>query len=103
MCGIHRFEFHCVRFILIEKYLLAADHLIIWQRTKFDTEQKSPKFLPVNMTLVSSTNKIVSDTEFILSGRSFVLVLKTIEAIELILGELDVSLYPSQRKDFELY
>jgi hypothetical protein len=55
------------------------------------------------MTLVSSTNKIVSDTEFILSGRSFVLVLKTIEAIELILGELDVSLYPSQRKDFELY
>jgi hypothetical protein len=38
-------------------------------------KKKSPKFLPVTMTLVSSANKIVSDTEFILRGRSFVYIM----------------------------
>jgi len=32
--------------------LLAAKHLIVRERTKFGTEQKSSKFLPEIMTLV---------------------------------------------------
>jgi len=50
--------------------LLAANHLIIRERTKFDTEQKSLKFLLEIMILVQSANNIGSDTEFILMGRS---------------------------------
>jgi len=53
--------------------LLAANHLIIRDRTKFDTEKKSSKFLLEIMTLVSSVY-IGSDTEFILRGRSFIYV-----------------------------
>jgi hypothetical protein len=49
------------------------------------------------MTLVSSANNIGSDVEFILRGRSFTYV-RTIEALELILGEIHVSVYSSQRK-----
>jgi hypothetical protein len=49
--------------------LLAAKHLIIRERTKFDNEQKSLKCLLESMTLVSSANNIVSDGEFILRGR----------------------------------
>jgi len=41
----------------------------MWERIKFDTEQKSLKFLLEIMTLVSSANYIGSDTEFILRGR----------------------------------
>ena len=55
--------------------LLAANHLIIWERTKYDTEQKSLKFLLKVMTLVSSANDIGSDTEFILRGRSFIYIM----------------------------
>ena len=51
-------------------------------RTKSDGEQKS-KFLLEMMTLVSSTNNIGSDTEFILRGRSFINdLLLTREALE---------------------
>jgi hypothetical protein len=55
--------------------LLTADHLIIWEKTKFDTEQKSPKFLLEIMALMSSANNIGSDIEFILRGRSFIYIM----------------------------
>jgi hypothetical protein len=42
-------------------------------RTKFDTEQKSFKFLLETMTAVpSAASNMGSDTEFILRGRSFI-------------------------------
>jgi len=69
--------------------LLAANNLIIRERTKPDTEQICPKFLLEIRTLVSSVNKISSDIEFILRGRSFIQLWMT-EALELILGELNV-------------
>ena len=43
-------------FYLNFEQLLAADHLIIRERPKFDTEQKSFKFLLEIMTLVSANN-----------------------------------------------
>jgi hypothetical protein len=46
--------------------LLTTKHFIIRERTKFDTEQKSSKFLLEIMTLVSSAH-ICSETEFIVS------------------------------------
>jgi hypothetical protein len=53
------------------------------------------------MTLVSSASNIDSDTEFILrGGHSY--TSRTTEALEMILGELHVSRYPSQRKKIEL-
>jgi len=51
--------------------LSAANHLIIFERTKFDSEQKSLQFLLTIMTLVSSANNIHSDAEF-LRGRPFI-------------------------------
>ena len=48
--------------------VLAANHLILCKRTKFDTKQNL-KFLLEIMTLVSLANNIGSDTEFILRGR----------------------------------
>jgi len=54
------------------------------------------------MTVVSSENKISSDLEFIQRGRSSIYTLWTIEALELILGEVHISLYPSQRKNLWL-
>jgi len=53
------------------------------------------------MTLVSSANNIVFDTEFMLRG-SYLYILWIIEALELIYGELHVSLYPSQKFWVEL-
>jgi len=35
--------------------LLGTNHLITWDRTKFDNEQKLPKFMLEIMTQVSST------------------------------------------------
>jgi len=49
--------------------LLAANYLIIWDRIKFGTEQKSLIFLLEIRTLVSSANNIGLNTEFILRGR----------------------------------
>jgi hypothetical protein len=43
--------------------------------TKFDTEQKSSKFLLQIMTLMSSANNIGSDIEFVLRGRSFIYIM----------------------------
>jgi hypothetical protein len=54
------------------------------------------------MTLMSSANNIGYDTEFILRGKSFIHLLTT-EALELILRELHVSMYPSQRKNFQFF
>jgi len=51
------------------------------------------------MTLVSSVNNIGSDREFILVGRLFIYIMNS-RALELILGELHVSVYTSQRKNF---
>jgi len=48
--------------------LLAANVLITWQRTEFDNEEKSSKFLFEIMTIVTSTNNIGSVIEFILKG-----------------------------------
>jgi len=55
--------------------LSAANRLIIWGRTKFDTEQKSLKFLLEIKTLVWSANNIGSDTAFILRGKSFTYIM----------------------------
>ena len=49
--------------------LLAVNYLIVWERTKFDIQQKSSKFLFKIMTLFSSENNIGSDIEFIPMGR----------------------------------
>jgi hypothetical protein len=39
------YKFHYYVLSKFRTKLLAANHLIVWQRTKFDTEQKSSKFL----------------------------------------------------------
>ena len=43
-------------------------------RTKFNSEQKSLKFLLEITTLVSSANNTGSDIEFILTRRSFIYI-----------------------------
>ena len=48
--------------------LLYQNHIIIQQRTKFDTELKSLKFLLEIMMLVSLANSIGSGAEFIFKG-----------------------------------
>ena len=55
--------------------LLTAKHLIVRERTKFGTEQKSSKFQLEIMTLVSLANNNGSDTEFILRGRSLIYIM----------------------------
>jgi hypothetical protein len=52
--------------------LLAANHLIIWERTKFDTEQKHSKFI---LEIMRSGNNIGSNITFILRGRLFMYVI----------------------------
>jgi len=44
------------------------------ERTKFDTEQKSSKFLLEITALLSSANNTGSETEFILRGKSFIYI-----------------------------
>ena len=56
--------------------LLAANRLIIRERTKFGAEEKSSNFLLQIKTLVSSAYNIGSDTEFIVRGRSVIYILK---------------------------
>jgi len=80
VCNVECNECFVMNFIIliISKFgtkLLVANHLIMWQRTKFDTEQKSSKFLLEIMTLVSSANNIDFDTGFILRGRSFICIM----------------------------
>jgi hypothetical protein len=54
------------------------------------------EFMLEIMTLVSSANNIDFDIEFIQGGRTFIYIM----ALELILGDLHISVYPSQRKYF---
>jgi len=56
---------------------LAANHLIVQERTKFATEQKSSRFLLEIMSLVSSSNSMGYDAEFILRGRSFIYIMNS--------------------------
>jgi hypothetical protein len=85
-------------FVLSRFSFLAANDLITCERTKFDTEETSLKFVLKIMTLVSSANNNGSHIQFILRGRSFIYILRTTQALELINGELHVSMQPSQRK-----
>jgi hypothetical protein len=55
--------------------LFAANQSIIWERAEFDIIQKSSKSLLEIMTLMSSTNNIGSDKEFILRGRSLIQIM----------------------------
>jgi hypothetical protein len=52
--------------------------------------------MPEIMTVVSSANKVGFDIQFILGGRSFIYT----TALELIFGELHISVYPSPKKIF---
>jgi len=65
--------------------LLSTNHLIIWERTKFDTVENCLKFLFEIMVLVSSANNIGSDTTFILRGREFIYIYICLQTVELIL------------------
>ena len=56
---------HCATVVPRITKLLSANHLIMSNRTKFDTEQKSLKLLLGIMTLVSSANNNCYDTSFI--------------------------------------
>jgi hypothetical protein len=48
---------------------MAANHLLITDRTKTDAGHKSSKFLQENMTLVAATNIRGSDQELIFTAR----------------------------------
>jgi len=90
---------------VLSKYrieLLVTKYLIIWDRTKFDTEKKSSKFLLEIITLVSSANNIGSDTEFVFR-ESHLRILWTTETLELILEELNVAVNLRQGNKFELH
>jgi hypothetical protein len=52
------------------------------------------------MTLISSANNTDSDTEIqnLFSGEGHLYILGKIEALDLILGEIHVSTYPTQKK-----
>ena len=50
--------------------LLAANHLIAQETTKFDIEEKSSTFLLEIMTQLSAANNTDPDMEFILRVRS---------------------------------
>ena len=87
---------------VLSKYktkLLAANHLITKDRTKFDIEQKSSKFLLEIMTHVPLAN-IGSDKQFILSH--LYIYIMNIQTLELILGEFPISMYSSQRKNSDM-
>jgi len=81
--------------------LLAANYLIIRERTIFDTEQKSSKFLLEIMALVSIANNVGSDTEFTIRGRSFIYIINNRGPRNDPLGT-PCFIVP-QRKNFELY
>ena len=55
--------------------LLTANHLILQERTKSDTEQKSSTFVLQITTVVSPANNTDSDIKFILRGRSFICIM----------------------------
>ena len=69
---------------------------------KFDTEQKSSKFLLEIMTLVSSTNDVVPDVAFILRGMSLVCIMDNRGPRTDTWGTPCFSV-PQSEKNFELY
>jgi len=79
--------------------VLAANHLIIRERTKFDNEQISSKFLLEIKTLVSLSNNTDSDIEFILRRRSFMYLMNNRGPRSDPCGT-HLSIYASQRKNF---
>ena len=79
---------------------LVANHLFIWERSKFDTEKKCLKFLLEIMILVSSANNTGSDKEFNLRGRSFIYFMNNKDS-RIDPKGTSVSTYPSQRKNFK--
>ena len=80
--------------------LLAANHLIIWQKTKADTEQKSSKFLLDIRTLVSSVSLVLI---YNFSGNGHLYIYYKQQGPKLTLEELHISMYLSQRKNFDLH
>ena len=95
-------EFFVMNFIIVvySKFrtkLLAANHLIIWERPKFNAEKKYLKFLLEILRLVKQQIILVL-VQNLFSGEGHLHILWTIEALELILGELHISVYPSQGK-----
>ena len=77
--------------------LLAANRLITQERTKLDIEQKSSTFLFEIMTQLSAVNNTDPDMEFILWGRSFI-ILRTIKSLQLMFREIHVLMYCRHRK-----
>ena len=69
---------------------------------KFDTEQKSSKFLLEIMTLVSSTNDVVPDVAFILRGMSLVYIMDNRGPRTDTWGTPCFNV-PQSEKNFELY
>ena len=79
VCNAECDEFFVMNFIILvlsrfTTKLLAANHLVIWERTKYVTAQKSSKFLLEIMALVLSANNTVPDTDLILRGRLFMYI-----------------------------
>jgi hypothetical protein len=72
-CG-ELFVMNFIIFVLSKFNYIISSKPFNHTRTKFDTQQKSSKFLLEIMTLVSSANNMGSDTEFILRGRSFIYI-----------------------------
>jgi hypothetical protein len=69
MCNVECDEFFVTNFTVffISKFwtdLLPANHLIIWERTKFHNEQKSSKILLEIMTLVININWLECDSKW---------------------------------------
>jgi len=76
----------CQNVFVLSKFrsdLLAADHLMTWEKTKFDIEQKCSKFLLDIMTLVSSANCAGCDTVFVVRGSHNLCILRTKGALQL--------------------
>jgi hypothetical protein len=67
----------------------------------FDIEEKYLKCLLEILTPESSANNTGHNVEFVLRERSFIYIIKN-RALDLILGELHVLMYPSKRKNFEM-
>jgi hypothetical protein len=53
------------------KSLFAENHLLVWERTLFNSMQKSSKFLLEIVALVSSANIMGTDEVFSVGGKSF--------------------------------
>jgi len=81
--------------------LSATNHLIISDRTKFDSEQIFSKLLLAITTLVSTANNIHSDAEFIVKEMPFIYTMNDRDP-RIDPWELHVSICPTQRKNVEL-